>query len=142
MGQHWHAAFGVDACGKWLTAPMFEARSGIHSHGDGMIHIHPFIESAAGRHATVGTFLAGGGWTVTETSIDLGSGARYRNGDACPDGKPGVLRWSVNGQEQHGNLAAFVPFNGDVIALAFLPAGQPIPTPPQAVALDKIGDVK
>ena len=125
-----------------MLSPTFEAESGIHSHGDGMIHIHPFTKAAAGKHATVGAFLTGGGWKVSETSIDLGPGARFHNGDACPDGKPGVLRWSVNGREQHGNVADFVPFNGDVIALAFLPAGEPIPTPPQSAALDNISDVQ
>ncbi len=141
VGEHWHAAFGVDLCGKWLNAPQFEDASGIHSHGDGLVHDHPFTQAAAGRNATMGQFFTGGGWTVTATAFDFGPNAKQANGDPCPDGRAGTVRWSVNGQEQQGDLARFIPFDGDVIALAFLPAGDPIPTPPQAEALKEISDL-
>jgi len=52
-GDHWHTAFQVNICGEWLTAePQFEkpadnpnqlANVGIHTHGDDLIHTHPFI---------------------------------------------------------------------------------------------------
>ena len=42
--DHWHAAFGVNVCGEWLpNAPEFEDAEGIHTHGDGLMHIHPFL---------------------------------------------------------------------------------------------------
>jgi len=141
VGQHWHAAFGLDLCGKWLTAPAFEDRAGIHSHGDGLVHDHPFTQAAAGKNATMRQFFEGGGWEVTATSFDFGPNAKEANGDTCPDGKAGVVRWTVNGQEQHGDISDFIPFDGDVIALAFLPADAPIPTPPQEKALEKISDL-
>ncbi len=141
LGQHWHAAFGVDLCGTWLTAPQFEDAAGIHSHGDGLVHDHPFTAASAGRNATMGKFFAGGGWKVTATSFDFGAPNAKRNGDTCPDGRVGQVRWSVNGEEQQGDLSDFVPLDGDVIALAFLPAGDPIPTPPQEKALERIGDL-
>jgi hypothetical protein len=141
VGQHWHAAFGVDLCGKWLTAPEFHDAVGIHSHGDGLVHIHPFTPAGARRNATMDKFFTGGGWKVTATSFDFGGEATKRNGDTCPDGKPGVVRWAVNGEERDGDLSDFVPFDGDVIALAFLPADVPIPTPPQGAALQQIGDI-
>lgn len=141
VGQHWHAAFGLDLCGKWLTAPAFEDEAGIHSHGDGLVHDHPFTQAAAGKNATMRRFFEGGGWKVTATSFDFGANAKEANGDTCPDGKAGVVRWAVNGQEQHGDISDFIPFDGDVIALAFLPADAPIPTPPQEKALEKISDL-
>jgi hypothetical protein len=141
VGEHWHAAFGLDLCGEWLTAPAFEDEAGIHSHGDGLVHDHPFTTESAGRNATMEKFFTGGGWKVTATSFDFGPDAKKANGDPCPDGKPGVVRWAVNGKEQHGNLSDFIPFDGDVIALAFLPADAPIPTPPQEKALEQISDL-
>ena len=58
--DHWHTAYGVYICDKFITAfphgldqnaadPL-----GIHSHGDGVIHIHPFSSTTSGKNATLG----------------------------------------------------------------------------------------
>ncbi|HZM43156.1 MAG TPA: hypothetical protein VFB94_28765, partial [Acidimicrobiales bacterium] len=40
--DHWHAAFGVYICGEFQpNPPLFESPVGIHTHDDGVIHIHP-----------------------------------------------------------------------------------------------------
>ena len=40
IGDHIHAALDIYVCGqKEPNLPFFEA--GIHTHGDGLIHIHP-----------------------------------------------------------------------------------------------------
>src|SRR4029450_1209462 len=47
-GDHWPPTLDVNVCGQWLPpAPEFETKAdnsqirvGIHSHGDGLIHIH------------------------------------------------------------------------------------------------------
>ena len=62
-GDHWHTYLGVNICGEWLNpAPAFEkafesqsaaANAGIHSHGDGLMHIHPFSSAAAGKNASI-----------------------------------------------------------------------------------------
>ena len=60
-GDHWHVALGVNVCGTWLpNIPTFEQRAsnpgvqaGIHSHGDGLLPIHPFQPDAAGETAPV-----------------------------------------------------------------------------------------
>ena len=61
-GDHWHSYLGVNICGEWLpNVPEFEApvgspvgsrNAGIHSHGDGLIHTHPFVSSEEGKNAT------------------------------------------------------------------------------------------
>src|SRR5919108_289734 len=62
IGDHWHAALGVNVCGQWKpNTPQYESGSGIHSHGDGFIHIHPFGRAGAGKNASVGLFLEGAG---------------------------------------------------------------------------------
>ena len=57
ISDHWHAYLGVNVCGTWLperarrsrtgrTKP--SVRAGLHSHGDGLMHIHPFSSDEAG----------------------------------------------------------------------------------------------
>jgi hypothetical protein len=135
IGQHWHAALGINICGQWKpNTPQYESAKGVHSHGDGFIHMHPYSRAGAHENATVGLFLSQASEKVTQNSIKLGDGTDLTNGDECAnlDKKPGKLRWSVNGEEKKGNPARYVPNDRDVIALAFLPAGEDIGTPPIA----------
>src|SRR5438309_6628977 len=60
--DHWHAAYGVDICGKFL-APISSQTDpvGIHTHGEGVIHVHPFKlpsgrKSFTGKNANLGAF--------------------------------------------------------------------------------------
>jgi hypothetical protein len=139
-GDHWHASLDVNMCGQWLNpAPEFETRAdssqirvGIHSHADGLIHIHPFNSSESGSNATVGRFLDYGGWSASSDSVDLWPGAdgkpqKEKNGDECtmPDGtkQKGTLTWYVNGKKQSGNPADYQPKDQNKIVLAFDPAG-------------------
>jgi hypothetical protein len=151
VGVHWHAALGVDICGQLAeNAPSFEnqagggTRAGLHSHGDGLIHIHPFTEEEAGDNATVGRFFEYGGWEVDEEHLTLWSGLSVRNGDPCPDGRVGKVRWMVNSEEQSGNPADYHPEDQDKITIAFVPEGDPIPDPPPEVlaALPNPADVQ
>ncbi|MGH8972872.1 MAG: hypothetical protein ACRD0C_06670 [Acidimicrobiia bacterium] len=135
IGEHHHAALGINICGQWKpNTPQYESAKGIHSHGDGFIHMHPYSRAGANENATVGLFLSQADEKVTNDSIKLGDGTDLKNGDECVnlDGKPGKLRWSVNGEEKKGNPARYVPNDRDVIALAFLPEGEDIGTPPIA----------
>ena len=85
-GDHWHTAFQVNVCGEWLTAqPQFEkpadnpnqaANVGIHTHGDNLIHTHPFVVSEEGNNATLGKFASYGGWSVSSDSIDAWTGPK------------------------------------------------------------------
>lgn len=154
-GDHWHASLDVNVCGQWLgPAPEFETRAdssdirvGIHSHGDGLIHIHPFNSSESGKHATLGRFLDYGGWSASSDSIDLWAGpdgqkVQEKNGNQCtmPDGTKGTgtLTWYVDGKKQSGNPADYNPKNLQRIALVFAPKGTTLDslgTPPNSQAL-------
>jgi len=60
IGDHIHQAVGVYACGEFLPdLPVFESDIGIHTHADGVIHIHPFSELAAGANATLSRYIGG-----------------------------------------------------------------------------------
>ena len=58
IGDHIHQALGVYACGSWLPdLPTFESSIGIHTHADGVIHIHPSSQLGVGANATLGRYL-------------------------------------------------------------------------------------
>jgi hypothetical protein len=140
-GDHWHASLDVYQCTDWVTTrgPEFETKAdnpdirvGIHSHGDGLIHIHPFNSSEAGKNATVGRFMEYAGYSVSSTSFELwpgpdGNTVQQKNGDECtmPDGteRNGTLTWYVNGKKRSGDPADYQPKDGDQIVLVFAPAG-------------------
>jgi hypothetical protein len=165
-GDHWHAAFSVNVCGQWLpNAPQFESAYGLHTHGDGIIHIHPFEKIATGKNATVGRYFesarnatASNGtpqpldWHLSADSFQVWDGVSKQNGDKCGAGKtakPGIVMWSLGkhggtweGKPRTSNLADYHPQNGDIIGLYFLPKGSKLPEPPNAdKALDSVGDL-
>lgn len=71
LGDHIHQAFGVHVCGRWLPdLPEFESRVGIHTHADGVIHVHPYSQLGAGANATLGKFFAEARTAELEVSID------------------------------------------------------------------------
>ena len=142
--DHWHAALGVNDCGRWIpnwltpTSAMGDLfrggipvqagtndYAGLHSHGDGLIHMEPTSTQDMGENATLGRYVTYAGFKVSETSIDFVD-VHDKNGGLC-DGKPGVLRWAVNGKENHGNPADYKLFDGDVIELVFTTADAPLP---------------
>ena len=70
LSDHWHHAYGFYLCDSWFqlsgdaeerdSSGFFNtefARTGIHSHDDGLIHWHPFSAAAVGSRATLGVFL-------------------------------------------------------------------------------------
>lgn len=136
IGDHWHATMGVNLCGTWqANMPQYEAATGVHSHGDGFMHIHPFSAAGAGSNAKVGLFYKQADDKISATEIDI-AGQKYKNGDVCEnlENKAGEVRWSVNGEEQTGNPADYVPDDRDVVAIAFLPKDVEIGIPPAAAS--------
>jgi hypothetical protein len=154
--DHWHAALGVNDCGRWVpnwlwppgasdTGGPGRAGSGLyaglHSHGDGLIHIEPFTSNEMGSHATLGLYFRYGGWSLDATAVTF-VGVHERNGSLC-NGERGVLRWAVNGRELHGDPSEYKIRDGDVIALVFTTADAPLPLPsaiPSYRALRRIID--
>jgi hypothetical protein len=137
QGDHWHAALGVNDCGRWVPnwrTPVSvngsPARTGtndyagLHSHGDGLIHIEPLSPRDMGANATLGRYFTDAGFTLSTSSIDFVDVHEKRG--LC-NGEPGVLRWAVNGKERYGNPANYKLFNGDVIELVFTTPGASLP---------------
>lgn len=141
-GWHWHAAYGVNVCGQWLS-PLPETQTDVHTHGDGLLHLEARSNAGAGRNSSLGTILDILGAELTATRLEY-LGETYESGDvACGEGEnktKGVLRWALNGKDQKSNPANLIVGNGDVIALAFVPEGEELQTlVPSAAALGENG---
>ncbi|MFM7068806.1 MAG: hypothetical protein ACKOYM_05025, partial [Actinomycetes bacterium] len=83
--DHWHEAFGIVVCGDF-QAPLNDSgpdRKGIHTHGDGLIHVHPFGAGASGKNATLVRYAEQTGLVVTDTSFTIPGGKTFKNGDTC-----------------------------------------------------------
>lgn len=80
LEDHWHVAYGFHLCGQWfqlsgnLESPGSSGydmlmETGIHSHDDGVIHIHPYTDRGAGDNARLGVFL--GNYDVVLADAEL-----------------------------------------------------------------------
>jgi hypothetical protein len=117
VGDHWHAQFAILVCGKALP-PFPASAGGVHTHGDGLIHIHPANTTESGNNANLGRFLASVGVRLTPTSLQLPDGTVHRNGDTCPGGKAGTVRVLINGKASDA-ANAYVLRNQDVVVIEF-----------------------
>lgn len=120
--DHWHAAFGIYACDdKGLqTLPKLVGnleetdgsgqfvstnfqRTGIHSHGDGVMHWHPSASGAAtGTNAKLGVFLKNYDITLTDKKLVL---PESQGGQTFEEGKSKCM---VNGKEEPASLKLWV----------------------------------
>ena len=143
-GDHWHAAYGIYVCGQFVPAIQSDRDpSGIHTHGDGIIHIHPFTRAVSGRNATLGVFADTVGLEVGKDFVEVPGGTRYENGDTCEgqDGK-GELRVLLNGTERTGDPKKLRLRDRDALVIAFAPGDAEIPEdPPSKSGLDNLSDV-
>ncbi|MEO6629699.1 MAG: hypothetical protein ABIP03_14160, partial [Aquihabitans sp.] len=92
--DHWHAAFSINVCGKEQPnlADVKEDLLGIHSHQDGLIHIHPFSIRSAGKGATLGRYFDMIGLEVTNDAFKVpGTKEVFRAGETKCSGKPTEL---------------------------------------------------
>jgi hypothetical protein len=157
--DHWHAAYGIYICGEWQPdIPEFENTTGIHTHGDGVIHIHPFSQSGAGENATLGTFLEDTDVKLSDDQLTIGKnelpdGAKtWKEGEDQCDGKDAelvVAQWEdVSDENAKPALLTSglkdIRFRGDGegYTIAFMPEGDTdIPKPPTAANLAELGAV-
>ena len=159
--DHWHAAFGIYACD---TDPASEAQPsflanlsdrrgdarGVHGHGDGVVHVHPFSSIAAGANANLGDYFYETDLEVSNGKLVLPSGDTYEDGQQCAGGQPGRLvlaEWDSANADTPPELIqdgiSDVRFTADRMAftLAFVPEGTEIPKPPSVPTLDNLSDL-
>jgi hypothetical protein len=147
VGDHWHMAFGVWNCGSWepSLAPGDDPL-GIHTHGDGLIHVHPFTEEAAGAKATLGVFFDVEKVSVNAKAVTL-PGKTLRAGDLC-DGSKATIRTLIWPSKKapapavvSGDPAKLGLRDEEIVVIAYGPANAKIGLPPSAAELDDPADL-
>jgi plastocyanin len=122
INDHWHATYQVFVCGQRKpNFPVWEA--GVHTHADGVIHIHPFVPSEEGAGARLVKWFEYGGGKLTQTEMQMPGTPKdqvYKNGEKSKDGCEGVLQVFVNGQKMD-NWSRYIPQDGDRVRIVFGP---------------------
>jgi hypothetical protein len=145
--DHWHAAYGFYLCDQFGPHLADNGRDplGIHTHGDGIIHVHPFSNAASGKRAVTGLFFDAMGVTVNDTKIDYGGEEFVEGKDTCGTGKDkkdGVVRAFVNGEEVKGDYDKIYLEDRANIVFAFTAPDTEVPeAPPSAPTLNNLSDV-
>jgi hypothetical protein len=142
LGDHWHAAYGINLCGEWLP-PLQDQRpddTGIHTHGDGLLHMHPFSTRASGAGANLNTFGDMVGLEIGDGTLTVPGGIQFTDGEDCEGdlaGEPGIVQvmvWddpsATEGRLIDDDPGSYAPQDGEVITIAFLPEGAEIEMPP------------
>lgn len=172
--DHWHAAYGFYLCdpetgemgwqelvgdqeirdeGGQVTGqqPAY-ARTGVHSHDDGVIHWHAFTSAATGRNADLGLFLDVYDVQLSDSELKFPdqqlSGATYEEDETkCgdQDGNLRVQAWD-NYQDTGEGITYTANFNdirltnnSMVFTIAFAPDDVVLPMPPEAQNLPALG---
>ena len=140
IGDHWHTAYGIYNCEAFIPplSDTVQDTTGLHTHGDSLIHVHPFSTAYTGDRATVNAWGETVGFEITETSIDA-PGIHVENGDECSDG-PGtvqVMKWDSIGDEEgellEGDPGDYAMQNNEILTFAFVAEGTEIPKPDEQV---------
>ena len=145
---HWHVALGVRVCDRWLDPVQDQADpKGIHSHGDGIIHVHPFVASAAGRRATLERYAEAvkGELAVNRFAWPEGGGKKvaHETGDKCGE-QEAEVRAFYNGELHEGDPSDILLTDRGKLVLALVPKGttyEQIGDPPSTPGLDNLSDV-
>ncbi|MEO6124175.1 MAG: hypothetical protein ABIR32_10740 [Ilumatobacteraceae bacterium] len=121
INQHWHAAYSTYVCDEngLLTLPIIAGtleeqdtqgnlisqkfqRSGIHSHGDGVIHWHPYTGAATGTNARLKVFLNNYDIKLSDKKLELpaSQGAQVY--------EEGTSKCAIDGQDKDASLKLWV----------------------------------
>lgn len=161
--QTWLTGYSIDICGTRqpnlpTNANLYTAGTSVktsagkpvvsgtvelslYTEGDGIIHIHPLARADAGDNATLGLFVKEyPGLTLDQTELRYPGGKLYTNGDKCGT-KRGTVEVELWKNLLQSATGALVPGNPDnlkldndqLITIAFLPAGQTVPRPPESI---------
>ncbi len=88
LGDHWHSLYAIYDCDEFILDVYpndIDDQSGIHTHGDGLIHIHPFHTGVTGQFATIGAFANEIEIELTDSRFELPDGTFLdESGEGCP----------------------------------------------------------
>lgn len=176
VNDHWHHSYGFYLCDTWFmltgtledqSSPGFDAfaRTGIHSHDDGLMHWHPATSASVGQRATLGLFLDNYGVELTNNELSFppeqvaspefptwNEDGVFEEGEttctidgAEEDAELKVIVWNNYTDTDDGTtyIADFdsIKLNQDqmVVSIAFVPEGTDVGMPPWSSDLPTLG---
>ena len=149
-GDHWHAAYGFYLCDKFAP-PITDQNDplGIHTHGDGIVHVHPTSVLASGKDATFAKFMEAVNGKVSSSEIKVPGQKTMKNGMKCgsKEGRVEVRTWAPGaaptseGKRVVGDPADVRFVDRELITVAFVPEGTKVPPPESAAGLNSLSDV-
>jgi len=143
FGDHWHHAFGIWDCTTESWAPNLQdpqtSNSGIHTHGDGVIHNHPQSSLATGTGATLERFFESVREDLSDDAVTFTDGTAISEDGAQCEGESAVLhaaRFAPGANEPieviTEDIASMRLLNdGEGYVVALVPEGSDIPAPPE-----------
>ncbi len=156
--DHWHAAYSIYNCGQF--APVIqdaEHGAGVHSHQDGIVHVHPSSPQGSGTNATIGVFFEAASAELGDDTFNFGAtdgNPTTLSEEAGCNGEPATLQvafWDNALAAQQGDPPdrivtedlANVRFMGDIGAftVALVPEGTEIPPPETIDNLATLSDI-
>jgi hypothetical protein len=176
IDDHWHHAYGFFICDTWVElvgdgeaqdaegrpTNVEYARTGIHSHDDGLIHWHPFSSASVGRRAQLGVFLDVYGVELSGDVLqfpedqraqlpeEFQEDGRFESGETectidgeTEVGRLQVTRWDNLSDTDDGTtfIAGFDDIRLDrdamVVSIAFVPDGTDVGKPPSVEGFDE-----
>ncbi|MGV3760062.1 MAG: hypothetical protein ACO1PW_11080 [Actinomycetota bacterium] len=156
LGDHIHQAFAVNACGEFLPdLAEFESNVGIHTHADGVVHIHPYSQLGVGANSTLGRYIddarEAGGFDIDISDTKLTyEGETYEEGETeCEGVEDPQLRVAYWADVQYSDDPPEI-WTGDFkdlrltedgagITVFFGDPDADIPKPPKAEQLAELG---
>jgi len=156
LEDHWHSAYGTYICDGFQPnlADVGQDAKGIHTHEDGLIHIHPFSSEVTGENATLGVWLEQVGLTAEDDRLVMPDGTEYIEGETkCDidgeqvDAELVLYRWPPQAStetepdvftDNFGSVR--LSADGQAFVLAFVPEGTEVPLPPNMEALANPSD--
>ena len=122
VGDYWWAPYQVSICGDDIPPmPRFSGNvhtGDIHTHGLGLIYVHPEEPEDAGANANLGQFFVNMGGSLADSGLTLPDGETYTNGDECPGGGLGRIVVKANGRKVV-NPGSYVPREHERIQIDF-----------------------
>jgi len=118
--DHWHATYEFIVCGQ--KQPNFpEWTAGVHTHADGIIHMHPFDPGEEGAGARLVRWVEYGGGKLDGDEIRApGTRTTHKNGELCEDGQEAVVQVFANRQKLD-DYTRYIPQDGDNVQILFGP---------------------
>lgn len=151
LADHWHAAYGIFVCDAFLPSltDVGPDTTGLHTHDDGVAHIHPFSNASTGDRATWAKYGEVVGLQFDGNSFTMPDATTYSDGYDC-GGEPATVamyRWPADDPDAEPVIITDdiggIRFDEDRLAftLAVVPEGTEVPRPESIPTLDNLSDV-